>query len=233
MPERPLLICDLDETLIDGNSFRLLVLELARPRGWWSFGPAIALHLGWLIAMRAAGRLDRLSFKRRLHANLHALPTHRRARITDRMAVVLHRRLRGEVLAAVREADELGYITCLATAAFDEHARPLAAAWGFDHLIATTSPSDGRPWVEVRSEAKRDAVAHLAADLGPDRPWILLSDHEDDEPLADLCDEVFWVHRRTPLRPGVANEVAFGPAVFSARARRLVGATERPDATGQ
>ena len=232
MPDRALLICDLDETLIDGNSFRLLVIELARPRAWWSLGPTTPLRLGGLVARRAARRLDRVAFKRRTHALVRDLPAGRRARLADRMALVLGRRLRPDVSAAVTTARELGCTTYLATAAFEEHARPLATACGFDHVVATTWPTDRGEWVELRAEVKRDAVVRAAAEMGAGPPWILLSDHEDDEPLADLCEQVFWVARRTPLRPGLTNEVAFTLASFSSHLRTLGAGGDGPAPVG-
>jgi phosphoserine phosphatase len=214
-----MLICDLDGTLIDGNSFQLLVGELARPRTWWSLGPALPLRLAGLVALRAARRLDRVSFKRATHALVQALPSDRRARLTHRMFLVLRRHLRRDVRAAVSAASTAGFVTLLATAAFEEHAGPLATACGFDHMTATRWTSGPRGWLELTGEAKRDAVARAAADLGAGRPWILISDHEDDELLADLCDQVFWVNRRSQLRPGATNEIAFSLVTFADRVR--------------
>jgi phosphoserine phosphatase len=222
MRDRPLLICDLDETLIDGNSFRLLVSELARPRTWWSLGPSLPLRLAGLVAMRAARRLDRVSFKRATHALVRALPSGRRALLTRRMSLVLQQHLRRDVQAAVSTASKAGFVTLLATAAFEEHVRRLARTCGFDHVTATTWPSGPRSWVELSGGAKRDAVARAAADLQAGRPWILICDHEDDEPLADLCDEVFWVKRRSPLRPGATNEIAFALGSFADRMKHLL-----------
>jgi phosphoserine phosphatase len=137
------------------------------------------------------------------------------------MSVVLQRHLRSDVRAAVARASQAGFVTLLATAAFEEHVRRLARTCGFDHVTATTWPPGPSGWVELSGGAKRDAVARLAADVEAGRPWILISDHEDDEPLADLCDEVFWVKRPSPLRPGATSETAFTLGSFEDRLKRL------------
>lgn len=228
MPDRPLLVCDLDETLIHANSFRVLVVELGRPRTWWALGPAVPLRLAGLVLLRVGRRLDRAGFKRRVHGILRSLSPHRQARLTDQMLELLRQHWHSDVQRAVQLAHDAGFHTLLATAAFEEHARPLAADCAFDAVVATTWAPDPGAWRELNGEAKRDAVREAAVAAGASRPWILLSDHADDEPLADVCDQVFWVDRRAPLRATAANEAAFTLASFAAAIDQAGGSTGRP-----
>lgn len=213
MADPPLLICDLDGTLIDGNSFRLLLREATRPSGMRMLGLQATLDLHRVLARRALRRIDRLGMKRLIHARLASVPAEGRRLLADRVCLAMHKRVRPEVAAAVALARGWGFTTVLATAGLEEHANLLADALGFDHCLATAEPKAGQPWVELSGEAKQGAVSALAEAIGAGRPWVLLSDHPDDEPLADRCDRAFWVCRRTPLRaPG--SEQSFTPASF-------------------
>jgi phosphoserine phosphatase len=190
--EPPVVLVDLDGTLLRANSHHFLLIWLAarlvrpgrgfvrRNRRFWS-----------LLVARATHRSERVAMKQEIQALLAEVGGSPR---------VLIRMLRAQVdpavLASIDEARDKGAPVVLATAALPEYALPLAAAVGHPDAVCTTAAAD-RPWTENLGAAKRDRVcAHLTARGLDGRRRILLSDHPDDLPLAEVCDRTFWVARR-------------------------------------
>jgi phosphoserine phosphatase len=185
-------LVDLDGTLLRSNSYHLLLLWLAarlvrpgrgfarRNRRYWS-----------TLLARATRRADRVEMKQVVQGLVAEVGG------TPRLLVrALRTQVDRAVLACVDEARDQGAHVVLATAALPEYALPLAAAVGHPDAVCTTAAST-RPWTENLGPAKRDRVCeHLTARGLGDRRRILLSDHPDDLPLAEVCDRTFWIDRR-------------------------------------
>jgi phosphoserine phosphatase len=188
----PVVLVDLDGTLLRANSYHVLLLWLAarlvrpgrgfvrRNRRFWS-----------LLLARATHRSERVAMKQEVQALLAEL-----GGSPALLVRILRAQVDPAVLVSIDQARDQGAPVVLATAALPEYALPLAAAVGHPDAVCTTAASD-HPWTENLGAAKRDRVcAHLAAHGLDGRRRVLLSDHPDDLPLAEVCDRTFWVARR-------------------------------------
>ena len=194
-PDRaPVVIFDLDNTLLAGNSFHRLVYLLhfrrGRPRPTWRTTAAT-----WRATLRrGVHRQSRVEYKRAVQALLV-----RDARVGDgdrpfgeAFAQLLETNLDPVVHECFRMAKDRDCLTMLSTGALPEYAMPLGERLDFDVVIATSAFGDD-PWVENIGERKREHAQAAAERLGlHNRFSILIADHDDDLPLASACDAVFW-----------------------------------------
>jgi phosphoserine phosphatase len=186
-----LVIVDLDGTLVNGNTYRMLVRALAA-RAPGPASRALAAAIAADVVRRARGRRDRAQLKRAVQEIAAAeLGTGPRL---DRFVEVVRSRVDSDVLSSVREARDRGWPTVLSTAALPEYAVPLATTLGFEGVVATSRA--GEPWVENIGAVKRARTeSYLAARGLADVPRLLVADHADDIPLAVVCAKVLWVRR--------------------------------------
>ncbi|HEY1931252.1 MAG TPA: haloacid dehalogenase-like hydrolase [Acetobacteraceae bacterium] len=190
----PVLIFDLDETILRVNSFPLWVRFLAFARL-----PGLAAHRRALLTLRvlsltARRKLHRIDHDTLLRQLQQAWRTATQGR-GDTQAAAFQARLLREVRANLggvlqRVAD--GRLNAvLATAAAADYAIGLGRQIGFRHVLAT--PADDERPERNAGVRKRDRVLALLRDLGWDqRPRILFTDHIDDLPLMQACDVTCW-----------------------------------------
>jgi phosphoserine phosphatase len=191
----PVLIFDLDETILAVNSFPLWVRFLIAgpvPGLGWRRRAALSLRVQSLAIRRKLGLLDHDALLR------HLQRAWRRATGTDgeTMAAGFQASLLQQVrpglkpLLAIVAAGETDAV--LATAAASDYAAGLAQRLGFRHAL-TTSPENGAITPRNSGTRKRDRVHALLHQSGwHTRPLLLFTDHIDDLPLMRDSDVVCW-----------------------------------------
>lgn len=185
----PVLLVDLDGTLLSASSFRiwcrmLLTAQASAGRR----GRRIAVAVGTAVLL-AARRLHLIG-----HARLRATLAGwwRWSTQADGAAVAglwaaLDERRRPELNALLASIAASERDAVLATAASAVYARGYGHHLGFRHVVAS------RGHVADDGVAKRDAVLVLLQALGwSDRPLVLLTDGMEDALLARLCVQVHW-----------------------------------------
>ena len=188
----PVLIFDLDGTILSVNSFPAWILFLI-------CGPVKGLGLRRRVRLSFA--VQRLLLSRRLGRAAHeellrgaqaACASARcEARSTARLEAVLARRVRAS-LRPVLEQVALGADAVLATAAAAEYAVPLGCRVGFRHVLATPG---GRSPLELSNKGirKRDRVLQFVHEQGWNgRKLLFFTDHLDDLPLIVASDTTLW-----------------------------------------
>jgi phosphoserine phosphatase len=200
------LICDLDGTILYGNSFPLWIMYLMfgwLPEPGLRARLLLSLRVQRLLLQRRLGRIDHAQLMRGVQLAWHRashgaadsaayrVPARLRRLVRPAFEPVLHQIAAGEIDAV------------LATAAAGEYAVPLGFCLGFRHILATPCrlPADGV--LNLWAEKLRSVEAFLAGQQWAERPRVLLTDHIDDLPLLQHCDAVGW----------------FGSAEMMARAR--------------
>ena len=193
--EIPVLIFDLDGTILAVNSFPHWAAYVARgrfPHLGLGRRACIAAAAVTLLGLRKLGLCDHETLKRRLQ---HLWQT---ATLDDGGACELNfigglsRHVRPE-LKPVLAAVACGRVDAvLATAAAADYADALGRSLGFADVLAT--PRSRRPGEPSnRGERKRDSVMTLLRARGwQDRPLAIFTDHADDLPLIRLCRTLYW-----------------------------------------
>jgi phosphoserine phosphatase len=214
----PVLIFDLDETILAVNSFPLWVRFLVA-------GPmpglgrrrrlALSLRVQSLAVRRKLGLLDHDALLRQLqHAWRGATGTDGETMAHGFQTSLLRRIRPGlQPLLAIVAAGEVDAV--LATAAASDYAAGLAQRLGFRHAL-TTSPESGAIAPRNAGIRKRDRVHRLLQQFGwHTRPLILFTDHIDDLPLMRVSDAVCWFGSHVALE--AAEAAARGPRFVSCR----------------
>lgn len=205
MPKNnPVLIFDLDETILSVNSFPYWVRYMLF--GWFgglSMGKRMVLsrETAKVMMERKFQGGSHLTAKRKLQKLWQQAVVHdNRMRALARFNSGLYKKVRPqmkEVLQAVRDGrvDAL-----LATAAVSEYADHLAYLLGFQHVI-TTPQASPRQLVENARERKRDnVIAFLEAQGWSDRPRIFFTDHMEDLPLIQKSQLVLWFGKSSDMK---------------------------------
>jgi phosphoserine phosphatase len=231
MPDRPVLIVDLDGTILSINSFRPWALFLVRGRfpGIGRFARArLTLVTAALLLARRLGLVDHETLKRRLqHQWQRATEADEGAAerlFLDELDRFVRPSLR-KLLAAIAAGE---HDAVLATAAAGDYAEAFGARLGFRHVLATQRI---RPAGELSNDGERKSAAvidFLAQQGWHDRRLVLLTDHEDDLPLFRVCSTVYWFGREAPRQPdGVTAVILPGDAAGGLVADGLVVPDQR------
>jgi phosphoserine phosphatase len=214
----PVLIFDLDETILAVNSFPLWVRFLLAgpvPGLGWRRRTALSLRVQSLALRRKFGLLDHDALLRHLQRDW------RRATGTDgetmasgfQAALLQHVRPSLKPLLATVAAGQLDAV--LATAAASDYAAGLARRLGFRHALAT-SPENGAITPRNSGTRKRDGVKALLRQFGwHTRPLVLFTDHIDDLPLMRDSDVVCWFGSAAAL--SIAEAAAGRPRFVACR----------------
>jgi phosphoserine phosphatase len=222
----PVLLFDLDGTVIDVNSFPIWVTDLlfARVEHLGLAGRiSIATRTAAALAVRKLLRQSHSRFKRRVQriwstVEAAAPAGHAADALVERLAGRVRPSL-GVLLADVRGG---GFDAVLTTAAAAEYAVPLARRLGFRHVVATPA-GGGADAADNVGALKRDrTLAYLRAQGWATRPRVLFTDHRDDLPLIHECGALFWfgaaaecaaISRQEPAKPTIAA-LALSPAAL-------------------
>jgi phosphoserine phosphatase len=202
----PVLICDLDGTILDGNSFPLWILYLMfgrLPELRPSLRVKLSLRLQLLLVHRRLGRIDHAQLMREVQHAWHTATESVPDGSTARVPAMLRRRVRPafEPLLRLIAAGEIDAV--LATAAAGEYAVPLGRQMGFRHVLATPCRLASAGALNHREQKLRRVLGFLTQQQWRERSRVLLTDHVDDLPLIQHCHAVGW----------------FGSAEMLARAR--------------
>lgn len=192
----PVLILDLDGTVLDANSFPRWVLHMARGRfqhAGTARRAAISVSVMAALLQRKLRLLNHAAFKHRMqkvwqkatfddveHLAEHRLVEELRVLVRPQFHALLNDVARGRVDAV------------LATAAAGDYAIGLGQSLGFTNILATPVTRDlDRP--DNVGPHKRDAVLDFLTRRGwHNRPLILYTDHTDDLPLMRISNVTYW-----------------------------------------
>ncbi|MFE8072067.1 HAD family hydrolase [Marinobacteraceae bacterium S3BR75-40.1] len=214
VPIRPrLILVDLDGTLLRINSFKFWVLYwnlflLFQPRRW----------LLWVMAQlqRLSGKDDRVGMKKHLLELYEQWQPTLSLRTQKLFIWLLWWCRRKSVHEFIMRQRKRGASIYLVTAAPDVYVMALANKMGVE-VAATTQKRKGQ-WFESLGENKVLATFEHLPDLtSAYHKALLITDHEDDLPLARVCDYTCLVSpssssREAYRRAGIRHFV-FQPAV--------------------
>lgn len=191
----PVLICDLDGTILFSNSFPLWIIFLMF--GWLPEPglPArmmLSLRVQKLLLDRRLGRIDHGRLMRGVQHAWHRASDGAAASAADRVTTRLRRLVRPSVEPVLHQIASGEIDAVLATAAAAEYARPLGVQLGFCHVLATPCRLPAAGVLNRGAEKLRRVQEFLADRQWAERPRVLLTDHLDDLPLLQHCDAVGW-----------------------------------------
>ena len=212
----PVLVFDLDETILAVNSFPLWVRFLVAgsvPGLGWRRRTALSLRVQSLALRRKFGLIDHDALLR----HLQLVWRHATGPDGETMASGFQASLLQQVRPSLKPLLSIvasGQVDAvLATAAASDYAAGLAQRLGFRYAL-TTSPDTGAITPRNSGTRKRDRVHALLHRFGwHTRPLILFTDHIDDLPLMRASDTVCWFGSDAAL---VAAEAAAGKPRFVA-----------------
>jgi phosphoserine phosphatase len=208
MPQvEPVLIFDLDGTIIRRNSFPIwatTMLGLRNHRLTLRQRVALSLAVQRLLLARKLRRLDHDSLLRQLQGLWRAAAALPNVTIAEHLQTRLVRLVRPNLVPILRLVADSAMDGVLATAAAGDYAIPLGRTLGFSTIIATTV--ERRPEEPHNSGThKRDRVLALLRDRGwSERPRIFFTDHPDDLPLMQESQAVCWFGSDRRLREATA-----------------------------
>lgn len=208
---RRLAIYDMDRTITRMPTWTPFLWHWARRHAPWRlvFAPAI---LG-LAGAYKLGLISRGGLKQQAQRLIlgRSTPPERLAQGTSAFAAhVVAQGVVPGALARIAADKAAGYELVLATASYRFYVADIAAALGFDHVIATDSvyAADGRLEARIEGEncygaGKLRMVEAWLAREGTDRAHAQVrfySDHVSDAPVFEWADEAFAVNAHGPLR---------------------------------
>jgi phosphoserine phosphatase len=206
----PVLIFDLDGTILRTNSFPLWVVYLTIgriPELDLRQRVSLSMHAMRLLLSRKIGRLSHDELQRRLQMVWQATIAGGPLPMANPYEARLLRRVRPNLGSLLSLIVKRQFDAVLATAAAADYAEPLGRRLGFQHVLATRADRIAGEPANARA-AKRRSVGDFLRQAGwCDRSLILFTDHLDDLPLILDCDIVCW----------------FGSVGMLAKARAMAG----------
>ena len=191
----PVLIFDLDGTILRTNSFPLWMVHLMIgriPELDLRQRVSLSIKTMRLLLSRKIGRLGHDELQRRLQMVWQAAIAGSRLPMTNHYATSLLRHVRPNIGALLGVVMKRQFDSVLATAAAADYAEPLGRRLGFQHVLATRANRNAGEPANARA-AKRRSVGDFLRHTGwRDRSLILFTDHLDDLPLILECDVVCW-----------------------------------------
>lgn len=187
----PVLICDLDGTILQCNSFPLWIRYLMvgpLPEFGLRARVTLSLRVQKLLLHRRLGRIDHARLLREAQREWHAASQGAAPSATDRVAALLRQRVRPAFEPVLQQIAAGEFDAVLATAAAAEYAGPLGRQLGFRHVL-TTPPHGALNHGEGKLLRVRE---FLVGRHWEERSRVLLTDHLDDLPLVQQCHAVGW-----------------------------------------
>lgn len=193
----PVIVFDLDGTLLRGNSFRLWFLYLVVGR-YPHLTSAQRAHLSFqalaIMVKRKLNFCDHVCAKRQLQKIwASSLVSDRKHEVIERLMGQLGKMVRPCFTSILKDVREKRVDAVLATAAAEEYARPFGRRLGFTRILTSPPATSATDAQDNVGERKAENVRALLKELGwADRKIIVLTDHHEDMPLMQLCDYVLW-----------------------------------------
>ena len=188
----PVLVFDLDGTVLRMNSFPIWVLFLA------SRNLTLGMQVIRLVIARKRGRIDHDELLRRMQAlwARHAKPSDE-----AKLQTLLMWQVRRNLRSIVKGCADGKWDAVLATAAAADYAEGLGRRLGLRHVLAT--PSGRGPGEPSNSGEHKchNVIAWLRERGWQGRPIIFFNDHMADLPLMREARIVFWFGRSRSLEP--------------------------------
>jgi phosphoserine phosphatase len=199
----PILVFDLDGTLLRLNSFPLWVLYLAFGR-IRHLSLKQRLQVSWLalrlLLLRKLGRMDHEALLRHMQALWHFATAGDEGDTAQRLTSLLLRCMRGNVAPALKLVTDGAMDGVLATAAAEEYAEGLSHRIGLTNILATRG-GRGRDEPGNSGEHKRIRLLAWLQERGwAGRPLIFFNDHMTDLPLMRESSIVCWFGSDRALR---------------------------------
>jgi phosphoserine phosphatase len=198
----PILVFDLDGTLLRLNSFPVWVLFLAFG-GVGSLSFRQHLNVTWMVlrlmVLRKLGRMDHETLLRHLQSAWHFATAGDKGAAAHRLGSLLLRWQRSNLAPALKLVTDGAMDGVLATAAAEEYAEGLGQRLGLPHVLATRG-GRGRDEPGNSGEHKRTRLlAWLDERDWTGRPLIFFNDHMADLPLMRDSSIVCWLGSRRAL----------------------------------
>ncbi len=211
----PILVFDLDGTILDVNSFPRWALSMvtgnvagvrARHR------LRLSLAAQRLLLARKFGRADHDALMAGLQAAWQRACGDGGEKAAGEFAARMLRRVRPGLRPVLERVARGEADAILATAAAEDYAVALGRGLGFRHILASRRGGNGGAGCN-RGARKRDRVLEHVVALGwSGRRLIFFTDHLDDLPLMQAADAVCWFGGEQALRQ--AREQAAGVPVI-------------------
>lgn len=198
----PVLVFDLDGTVLRRNSFPIWVLFVGFG-GIRSLTLKQHLTLTWrvlrLLLLRKLGRIDHETLLRHMQALWHFATGHDDAAAAQRLGRLLLRSKRHNVEPVLKLVTHGAMDGVLATAAAEEYANEVGQRLGLVNVLATRSGRrPGEP--SNTGEQKRERLLAWLEQRGwTGRPLIFFNDHMADLPVMRNSSIVCWFGSRRDL----------------------------------
>ncbi|HUN40891.1 MAG TPA: haloacid dehalogenase-like hydrolase [Acetobacteraceae bacterium] len=204
----PLLIFDLDGTILSKNSFPVwagAMLGVRRCGLGLRQRLALSLAVQRLLLSRKLGRLDHDALLRQLQALWRDAIAKPGATLAADVQRRLGRLVRPNLVPVLRLVAEDAMDGILATAAAADYADPLGRQLGFSMIVATpTDRAAGEP--HNAGVQKRDRVMALLGERDwLERPRIFFNDDLADLPLMQACHAVCWFGSNRDMKQAKAQ----------------------------
>ncbi len=189
----PAVAVDLDGTLVEVNTFHLLIRYLLR-------------KLRREKNFREVAKIISLLLIRKTHLITHRVmkyPIHKSAEIflsddeLSEFVDILKHQLNPKLCARLKFYKEEGYKIIIATAAPELYVKKLCESLGFDAYIATGLSTSIRNYTEARGTNKVSELRRLANEHKLEIK-VVASDHQDDLPLLTQTDVTRILVNPTP-----------------------------------
>lgn len=193
--DEPVLIFDLDGTILSANSFPRWALYLARARfGHLGRVRRLAISLAALsaLARRKLGLMSHAELKWKLQRLWQQATEGDGGSAQQLLVAELQGLVRPEFRPLLARVAQGEYDAVLATAAAGDYAEDLGRVLGFVHILATP-PGRAAREPDYTGRHKRHAVEDfLRSRNWQTRPLTLFTDHIDDLPLIRISRTTHW-----------------------------------------
>ena len=212
--DSPVLICDLDGTILRVNSFPRWISHIVFgrvPRLGFRGRAILSLRAQLVLLRRKSGGIDHRQLMRGIQLAWHQAVEAGAEPGSERLRASLRTSVRPALLPLLREIAAGEKEAVLATAAAGEYAIGLGQDLGFRHVLATKIRLERADELNSGEQKLKRVVAFLEEENWLMRPLILLTDHIDDLPLIHYCAAVGWFGSVAAMRraKAVANGARF------------------------